>query len=248
MHVELVTAWDLLKMMPTTGGITPGMMHELNQPLNAIKVGNDVIKMLVKKGDLQERQLKAVTHEIGKQIHRASLMIERFGKAGNLPGVEKHALQLNEPIQSTVDLLAHQLKLDNIDVAVELTEKLPLVMAHHNRLIQVIYNVMINAKEAIDTKRAADGKQEAHGIALRSFHNERWVYISISDTGTGLPEHMLDRVFEPFFTTKAKGRGKGLGLTICKQIVRDCKGRIEITSLKGGGTTVTLAFPMIREH
>jgi hydrophobe/amphiphile efflux-3 (HAE3) family protein len=248
MHVELVTAWDLLKMMPTMGGITPGMMHELNQPLNAVKVGNDVLKMLIKKGDLQQQQLKAVTHEMGKQIHRASLMIERFSKAGNLPGVEKRALQLNEPIRSTVDLLKHQLKLDNIDVVVELTEELPLVMAHHNRLIQVIYNVMINAKEAIDTKRTADGILEAHGIALRSYHDGNLVYISICDTGTGLPEHMLDRVFEPFFTTKAKGLGKGLGLTICKQIVRDCKGRIKITSLKSGGAMVTLAFPMIREQ
>jgi two-component system C4-dicarboxylate transport sensor histidine kinase DctB len=55
---------------------------------------------------------------------------------------------------------------------------------------------------------------------------------------------MLDRVFEPFYTTKAKGQGKGLGLTICKQIVRDCKGRMEIAGHPDGGTTVTLSFPV----
>jgi two-component system NtrC family sensor kinase len=58
---------------------------------------------------------------------------------------------------------------------------------------------------------------------------------------------MLDRVFEPFFTTKAKGHGKGLGLTICKQIMRDCKGRIEIASLPDGGVAVTLNFPVISD-
>jgi C4-dicarboxylate-specific signal transduction histidine kinase len=59
---------------------------------------------------------------------------------------------------------------------------------------------------------------------------------------------MQDRVFEPFFTTKVKGHGKGLGLTICKQIVRDCKGRIDITSLPNGGASVTLNFPVISEQ
>jgi signal transduction histidine kinase len=58
--------------------------------------------------------------------------------------------------------------------------------------------------------------------------------------------HQLDRVFEPFFTTKETGKGKGLGLTICKQIVRDCGGRIAIRSLPEKGTIVTISFPAFR--
>jgi hypothetical protein len=246
MHVELVTAWDLLKMMPTVGGISPGMVHELNQPLNAIKVGNDLIKMLIKRGGaIQGQYLQAVTVEMGRQIDRAAQMIERFSRAGDdMPGAAKRDLQINEPIRNTLDLLNHQLKLDSIDVRIDLAENLPRVTAHYNRLIQVIYNVVINAKEAIDAKRADNGFRQAHWIDLRSFRDDDRVVVRISDSGIGLSEHMLDRVFEPFYTTKAKGQGKGLGLTICKQIVRDCKGRMEIAGHPDGGTTVTLSFPV----
>jgi C4-dicarboxylate-specific signal transduction histidine kinase len=144
-------------------------------------------------------------------------------------------------------MLGPQLQLDSIDVKIELADNLPQVMAHHNRLIQVIYNIMINAKEAIDTKRAANGFDENHWISLRSFYDKGRVYVDVADSGVGLSEHMHDRVFEPFFTTKAKGHGKGLGLTICKQIVRDCKGRIAIASLPNGGAVITLYFPVMSD-
>lgn len=246
MHVELVTAWDLLKMMPTVGGISPGMVHELNQPLNAIKVGNDLIKLLISRnGPVQEKQLEAVAMEMGKQIDRASQMIERFSRAADMPGIEKQAVQINDPICSTLDILGHQLQLDSIEVKLELADHLPQVMAQHHRLIQVIYNVLINAKEAIDAKRAADGFEQTHRIFLRSFYENGRVYVHVADTGIGLTEHMHDRVFEPFFTTKDKGRGKGLGLTICKQIIRDCKGHIEIVGLPRGGAAVILNFPVM---
>lgn len=248
MHVELVTAWDLLKMMPTVGGISPGMVHELNQPLNAIKVGNDLIKLLISRGGpVQEKQVEAVAKEMGRQIDRASSMIERFSRAADMPGIDKRAVQINDPIRSTLDILGHQLQLDSIEVKLELEDNLPQVMAQHNRLIQVIYNILINAKEAIDAKRAVKGFEEAHWIFLRSFFENGRVYVHVADTGIGITDQMLDRVFEPFFTTKTKGHGKGLGLTICKQIIRDCKGRIEIANLPDGGAAVTLDFPVISD-
>jgi predicted RND superfamily exporter protein len=248
MRVELVTAWDLLKMMPTVGTISPGMVHELNQPLNAIKVGNDLIKLLISKGgSIPETQLEAATREMGRQIDRASQMIERFSRAADMPGIEKQAVQINDPIRNTLDILGHQLRLDSIEVRLELADHLPRVMAQHNRLIQVIYNIVINAKEAIDAKRAEDGFEQPHRICLQSFYEKGKVCVQVSDSGIGLAESLNDRVFEPFFTTKAKGRGKGLGLTICNQIVRDCKGRIKIAGLPRGGAAVSLKFPALSD-
>jgi len=246
LHVELVTAWDLLKMMPTIGSMSPGMVHELNQPLNAIKVGNDVIRIMVKKGSpLEAKQIEAVTLEIGKQVTRASQMIERFSVAGNLPGFDKTLIHVNDPVQNTLALLEHQLKLDSIEVVPILARDLPPVMAHHNRLVQVIYNILINAREAIEARRAAGADGISPKILLRTFPENRRVVITIEDDGLGIEEHNLDRVFEPFFTTKGTGRGKGLGLTICRQIVRDCNGRIDIESSPTKGTIVTISFPAI---
>ena len=71
------------------------------------------------------------------------------------------------------------------------------------------------------------------------------VSLTIEDTGLGIEEYYLERVFEPFFTTKGTGKGKGLGLSICKQIVRDCNGRITIDSSPEKGTVVTISFPAL---
>jgi uncharacterized protein len=248
MHVELVTAWDLLKMMPAVSTISPGMVHELNQPLNAIKVGNDVIKLLVKKGaPLPMMQLTAVTREIGRQVNRASQMIERFSEIGHLPGFEKKPLQINDPIHDTLALLEHQLKLDSIQVKVHLAGNLPPVMAHYNGLVQVFFNILTNAQEAIAARRVSDVLESNQRISLSSFEKNGQVVVSVEDTGIGVSEHNLDRIFEPFFTTKEKGQGKGLGLTICKEIVRDCGGRIEVTVPATQGTKVTLSFPAVLE-
>jgi predicted RND superfamily exporter protein len=246
LHVELVTAWDLMKMIPTVGTISPGMVHELNQPLNAIKVGNDVIRIMLKKGSpLNAGQLDAVTLEIGRQVTRASQIIERFSVAGNIPGFEKKPIHINDPIRNALDLLEHQLKLDRIHVEAFLSRDLPQIMAHHNRLVQVIYNILTNSREAVAARRMTVRSVGAAKILLRSSREDNRVVVTVEDTGQGIEEHNLDRIFEPFFTTKGIGKGKGLGLTISKQIVRDCGGRIAVRSTWGKGTVVVISFPAV---
>ncbi len=249
MHVELVTAWDLLKMMPTMGTMSPGMVHELNQPLNAIKVGNDVIKMMVRKGaPVDGPQIAAVAEEVGKQVTRASQIIERFSDTGKLPGFDKSSISINDPIRNTLALLEHQLKLDSIKVESHLASDLPPVLAHHNRLVQVIYNLLTNAREAIEVARKHHGLTAEHRIILSTRLQDGNVEITIRDNGVGIEENRLDRVFEPFYTTKQMGKGKGLGLTICKQIVRDCGGRISVSSPEGKGALITISFPAVVEE
>ena len=244
MHVELVTAWDLLKMMPTMGGMSAGMVHELNQPLNAIKVGNDVIRMMVRKGGkLDGDRLNYVTDEIRRQVGRASQMIERFQDIGNLPEFEKTLLSINKPIRNTVETLSHQLKLDNIDIACDLAEALPQVKAHYNRLVQVVFNIMTNARESIMMQQQSGAPTGGHKIMLRTYAAGNAVVVTITDTGRGFDNRTLDRVFEPFFTTKKTGQGKGLGLTICRQIMRDCNGTVTVANGETAGAVVTLRFP-----
>lgn len=245
MHVELVTVWDLLKMMPTTGCISPATVHELNQPLNAIKVGNDFLKMMLRQGGgLPEKHLAAVTHEIGEQVQRASQMIQRLGEMGSLPGISKEPIQVNQPVQGTLALLENQLRLDNIRVNLDLGKDLPLIMGHHTRLVQAFYNILDNAREAIEVKKVRQVNQNEPAITIRSYEENGCVWVRIDDNGIGIDEHYKERVFEPFFTTKAQGQGKGLGLSISKQIVRDCNGRISLISSPGQGTTVLLSFPV----
>ena len=244
MHVELVTAWDLLKMIPMVGGISPGLVHELNQPLNAIKVGSDFLKLMLRQGaPIQEKHLSTVTQEISDQVARASQIIQRLSSAGRLPGFEKEKLQIKEPIVETLAIVENQLKLDNIRLTLELAENLPPIMGHHNRLMQVIYNLIDNSRDAIAAQRSREDHEKPHAITIRGFEARQGVAVTVTDSGNGIADHYLDRIFEPFFTTKASGKGKGLGLSISQQIMRDCGGRIRVSSRPGQGTTVTLWFP-----
>ncbi len=248
MHVELVTAWDLLRMMPTTGGISPATVHELNQPLNAIKVGSDLLKMMAHQKDPPEKaHLTAVAGEIGKQVIRASQMIQRLSEIGQLPAFEKTALQIQKPIEDTLAFLENQLKLESISLTVRIEPNLPPIMGHHGRLVQVIYNLLDNAREAIARQRQLDQKERDHAITITLAEIHGAVVVTIADTGAGIASHFLDRIFEPFFTTKDTGKGSGLGLSISHEIVRDDGGQINVTSQPGAGTTVILSFPALEK-
>jgi hydrophobe/amphiphile efflux-3 (HAE3) family protein len=248
LHVELVTAWDLLKMMPMVGGITPATVHELNQPLNAIKVGSDFLNMMARqKNPLNASHLAAVAREIGDQVLRASQMIQRLSAMGHAPASEKESLQIEKPIEDTLAFVENQLKLENIALTVRIQPNLPQVWGHRNRLVQVVYNLVDNAREAIARQRQAEEIERDHAITIDAAEATGSVVVRIADTGDGIPEHYLDRIFEPFFTTKGAGRGKGLGLTISNEIMRDIGGRIGVASQPGQGTTVTLTFPAVNK-
>jgi len=246
MHVELVTAWDMLKSIPLVGRISSGMVHELNQPLNAIKVGSDFLKMMAKRGaSVSPQQLAVVSQEIGDQVARASDIIHRFSEVALLSERDRGPLQINVPINEALGLLGNQIRLDNIEVEVDLAESLPLIAASHSHMVQVFCHLIQNAWEAIVEKKKYDAGGVAHRIAIQALQTQGQMRVMVTDTGRGIPGHYLDRVFEPFFTTKAEGEGKGLGLTVVQQIVRDMGARIAIDSQPGRGTTVTLTFPIL---
>lgn len=245
LHVELVTAWDLLKTIPTVARITPGMVHEINQPLNAIKVGSDFLKIMVKRGiPVSPDKLAAVSQEIGDQVARACTLIRRFSEFAQLSESGQSPLLISTPIAEALGLLENQIMLDNIRLTVDLAEPLPFIEAHYHHLVQAIFHLVQNAWEAIIEKKKKGNSEEDHCITIRAVVHRDRLRVMISDTGIGIAPYHLDRICEPFFTTKAVGQGKGLGLTVVDQIVRECNGRIRAESTPGRGTTMTLSFPI----
>lgn len=248
LHVELVTAWDLLRLMPTMGGISPGVAHELNQPLNAIKVGSEFLKMMAqRKQQVPEDRLLQVSTEISGQVDRASVIINRLTELEDKRGFQKEKVQLNEVIQKTLAIIEQQLLLDDIRVTLDLEKDLPLIFGQANRLEQVMYNLLSNAADAIMAV-----KDEAQGIkgrliAIRSFTEQNRAKVSVSDTGIGIPADLRDRIFEPFFTGKEAGKGAGLGLCISREVVKNHGGRIQVKAWEMQGSTFVLSFPKARE-
>jgi hydrophobe/amphiphile efflux-3 (HAE3) family protein len=244
LHVELVTAWDLLKLMPNLGGLPAGLAHELIQPLTAIKMGSDfLLDSISQKRKLDEKHLVEVVNKIGHQTDRASEIVNRLRTFGESPGFKREPMNVNQAIMDVISIIRYQLDLDNIEIKLELDEHLPPIVAHRNRLGQVAYNLLTNAHEAINAAQKTAGRSGRHLIRIRSFQQDKQVIFTVSDTGIGIPATHLGRIVEPFFTTKAIGQGKGLGLSISNQIVREFGGRIVVESEPDKGTTVKVAFP-----
>ena len=114
---------------------------------------------------------------------------------------------------------------------------MPLVECHRSEINQVLMNLLINAGQAID-------EQGTIVLATGAGDGEAW--ISINDSGCGMPEEVLERIFDPFYTTKPVGRGTGLGLAICYGIVAKHHGRIEVSSTLGVGSTFRVVLPVVQ--
>ena len=242
LHVELVTIWDMLCLMPSQIGMSAEIAHELNQPLNAIKMGSEYLKIMLQQGGrLEAQQIFEVAHEIDTQADRASEIINRLRVFGEKPAFTRESVDINRPIQDTVAILKHQLFLDNINILLDLSPGLPPISAHYHRLSQVFYNLIVNAKEAIEKRQEIDNSKD-HTIRIKNYEDAGHVVVTVSDTGIGISDCFRDRVFEPFFTTKETG--KGLGMSIVKEIIRDYGGRIVIDCNSAVETTFVLSFPI----
>lgn len=237
---QLVQATKLTML----GEMSAGIAHELNQPLNAIKMGNEYLKMMVeKKKHIPQKDLSQVATQVSEQVDRASEIINRLREFGRKTDFAKEKVNINKPIQIAVDIIKQQFSLQNIIVDLHLEKKLPPILAHNNRIEQVIFNLVTNARDAIHQKKKNDLKTGREVVTIRSFREGEWVAITVSDTGIGVSKDDRDKIFEPFFTTKEVGKGMGLGLYVTFGIVKDYGGEIGFQSEQGKGTTFKLTFP-----
>jgi signal transduction histidine kinase len=224
--------------MSTLGEMASGVAHELNQPLSVIRVGATFLSKMIKKGQkIEDEKLKTVIEEIVGQVDRASAIINHMRDFSRI-GVKTAELDINMPIRNILGILGQQFKVRNIEVNLDLNDNLPHIMADSNKLEQVLLNLVVNARQAIEEKGESGGK-----VTIKSFLDRGRVAISVSDTGNGIPEDVLDKIFEPFFTTKKVGVGTGLGLSISYGIVQDYGGTIDVKTEIGTGTTFLLKFP-----
>ena len=226
--------------LATLGEMAAGIAHELNQPLNVMKIGSDFLREMVSKGkQISQEELDTVTQEISGQVDRASGIIKHMRDFSRIADTQPSESDINKPIRDVFKILGQQLRLREIELELDLDETLPPIMADSNRLEQVFINLVTNARDAMDENMPGSSKQ----LKIRSFAQNGDVVVTVSDTGRGIPRDIIERVFEPFFTTKEVGKGTGLGLSISYGIVRDYGGTIKVESEMDRGTTFEIRFP-----
>ncbi len=231
--------------MTTLGEMASGVAHELNQPLAILKTISNLLMRKVSRGQVIDPEiLHEMAEGVDTHVDRASKIIEHMREFGRKADIKTMPVQVNDVLKRGFEFFSQQLRVRNIDVVWELDENLPFIMADSNRLEQVVINLLINARDAIEERWAescplSDDKK----VFISTYFTNTRVIMEICDTGHGIPEAIQDRLFEPFFTTKDVGKGTGLGLSISYGIVQDYKGAIQSSTREGRGACFTIAFP-----
>ena len=225
-----------------------GIAHELNQPLNAIKMGSEYLAMMIEKGLLiDEADLSLVSGEISTQVSRAAEIIGRLRNFSRKADFSRDLTNINQCIQAVTKILYKQLSFQNIDLSLDLDSAIPLILAHNNRMEQVIFNLITNARDAINHRLEIASDQSRGVITISTFTDQKMVVVVVQDNGNGIGAQEIDKIFDSFFTTKEMGEGLGLGLSIVHGIVTDYNGSISVESHSGGGACFKIIFPAVEQ-
>jgi histidine kinase len=231
--------------MATLGEMATGVAHELNQPLAVIKTASSFFMKKVNKGEkINDGILFTMSEEIDSHVDRAARIINHMRQFGRKSDPKLDEIQINDVLEKSFEIFSQQLAVRGIEVAWEIEENLPLILADAGRLEQVFINLLINARDAIEETWELKSPQKGDKkITLKSRSEGKRVFVEVLDTGGGVAGSIIDKVFEPFFTTKDAGKGTGLGLSISYRIVHDLGGSIKVVSREGEGARFIIAFP-----
>jgi len=217
--------------MASIGILAAGVAHEVNTPLTGISSYTQMLRQQIKNDDPRS----ALLEKIEKQTFRAAKIVNNLLNFSRSSKAEFENLDTNKVLLDVLSLLEHQLERGRIKVRKELSD-LPLVRGNENRLQQVFFNLILNARDAMP---------KGGWLTLATRAEDDAVVVEIRDTGHGIkPEHVR-RIYDPFFTTKGIGRGTGLGLSISFGIVQEHGGAIFVESVPGQGTTFQVALPSL---
>jgi two-component system, NtrC family, sensor kinase len=221
------------------GQLAAGIMHEINNPLATIGACVAAMQGKLEDGHATRSALGEYLDIIDREVERCSAIVDGLLDFSRPKGQRKAPLPVTSLVDETLFLLKHHQRFKRVAVDRELAPGLPPIMGNKEQLIQALMALLLNAVDAIDqagrlTVRAAMG------------HRDDEVMVAIEDTGVGIPREHQAKIFEPFYTTKQPGRGTGLGLSICYGIVEEHRGRIEVDSTPGRGSTFRVYLPVAR--
>ena len=236
--------------MDAIGQLTGGIAHDFNNLLGVI-IGNlDLLARLVNGNEAAESRVRTATKAASRGADLTRRLLA-FSSAGELRPTR---LRLEDPIANTIELAARALG-PEIVIHKHLDGRVPPIFVDAAGLESALLNIIVNARDAmprggtitITTQLATVVQRDepAYGGELKQ---GSYAYLSISDTGGGMPRDVLDRAFEPFFTTKDRGKGTGLGLAMVYGFAKQSHGMVRLYSEAGYGTTVSMYLPLAEQH
>ena len=222
---------QFLNKVSCLGEIVPGIAHEINNPLSYVSGWLQIFHVETKDTDPKKKTYEALIKEFERIATLTNSLLE-FTK--QTPS-SKQIFDINQVIEDVVNMIGYAMKNENIEIIKDLLPSDIEMYGDSNRLKQVFLNVMQNAKEAMPNGGAIY-------LSTNLVHDNS-VLIQFRDTGGGISNDQLDKIFYPSYTTKAEGKSAGLGLSVCKTIIEELGGSIDIDSKAGSGVVVSLILP-----
>lgn len=213
--------------MATLGEMATGLAHEINQPLNVMRMAIVNVLKRLGNGDVQVDYLTDKLNRIDTQVQRAARVVDHMRVFGRRSEIEQHPFNPLEAIDGTLSLLSEGLRGKGVELRLNESNLQVLVRGYVDQLEQVLINLMVNARDALLSKREAD-RDFQPWIAVSAESDEHVVRLWVEDNGGGIDQRLLERIFEPFFTTKPVGVGTGLGLSVSYGIVENMGGRLSV--------------------
>lgn len=240
-HIQAVKHAERSARLASIGVMAASITHEINQPLNAIKVTSDSIQYWHKRnpGALPEPFTKQLDI-ISQSVQRIVEIIEHMRAFWVIPGSPKISeVNINQAVKNALSLTRQQLRAHSIQELIKMETEPLIVKGNLVHFEQIIVNLVVNAIHALDAKKKEDRK-----IEINTFKEETFALLVIRDNGPGLPTEDKSKLFEPFFSTKSSGESMGLGLAIVKRYIDKYGGKVTAANHVGGGAQFIIKFPL----
>ncbi|MCA9682193.1 MAG: response regulator [Myxococcales bacterium] len=233
--------------MASIGTLAAGVAHEINNPLTYVLANLHILSKRAEKAigfEDRERardslcsedtlELLRETADGARRVRDIARDLKTFSRSSEEVQPVDVRQVLDSSVRMAINEIRHRAKLERNYMDV------PLCLANSSRLGQVFLNLIVNAAQAIP-----EGAADENLISLVTTTSaDGWVEVSVTDTGSGIPQQLIERIFEPFVTMKPVGIGTGLGLYICRDIIHHLGGVIEVESEPGKGTTFKVRLP-----
>ncbi|RLD56740.1 MAG: hypothetical protein DRJ05_10845, partial [Bacteroidetes bacterium] len=231
--------------LESLGEMAAGVAHEINQPLGVIFLSLENILFKIADKSVSQKYLDKKLSSITSNINKIKSIIDHirtFSRDQKSIIIER--IEVNNVIKKACSLVKEQYHYHNILLDLELKEDIGFALGNSHKLEQVIYNLLSNAKFAVEEKESLLTEQSFDKtIHIRTHSDDKQIFIDVKDNGIGIETSHLEKIFNPFFTTKPEGIGTGLGLSIVYGIITEMKGSINIKSERQAYTLVRIAFP-----
>ncbi len=225
--------------MAAVGSLAAQLAHEINNPIAAISGIASTMNDVRHTSNCPNHGAVCQPDLILEQAKRISIITRQISEFTRPQAQRAELLDLNQLVRNTCTFVSYDRRFRGVEMETELDSELPAVRAVADHITQVLMNVLINAADAFETVPADLQRR----IRLVTREEEDEVVVEVIDNGKGMDAETLARVFDEYFSTKPASRGSGLGLALCRELIRDGGGTITLDSKPGEGTKVRIALP-----